>query len=468
MSDILASSITLEDILNVAQSKRVPIAPELAGYLTLELADAANAHGATSIDTKTVYVSEEGSVAIVKPKTPGASDDVEAQLREVLTDLLAVTGSQTTALSQVAKRKSGAGVRALATELEAALIPVNRAAGRRALARMAREARRISLGLGRAGALPPPESRRSPERDARSEREEKFHEAPTAQRPRTPFPSDEASTRRADAPPATRLPAQPINRGPAPPPPPLRAPARKGVGLPAVPELGKPGPLGLPEKLFGGDEVDSLLSTFGVTGDASDDDRAMSHELKSLVGLGPTPPPPGTEANFDDRSDQIATHRLAVGKEDVTADPPSAGARGKRAPSSSPPLPIVPVPGGDGDGIEDLLAMSDESMPVVASGQARPPADSLDSEGALGSDDDLKPIAVANVTKAGLGSSSRMRAARDAAPPIPNDIESGPASAPPRPVVAPPKPVPLTGSVAVRAGKASCKSTGHDAHSVGS
>ena len=37
----LEASITLEEVFSVLTSKRVPLAPELAGYLALELAEGA-------------------------------------------------------------------------------------------------------------------------------------------------------------------------------------------------------------------------------------------------------------------------------------------------------------------------------------------------------------------------------------------------------------------------------------------
>ena len=39
MSSPLTDSVTLEDVLGVVATKRVPMAPELAGYLVLELAE---------------------------------------------------------------------------------------------------------------------------------------------------------------------------------------------------------------------------------------------------------------------------------------------------------------------------------------------------------------------------------------------------------------------------------------------
>ena len=46
--------------------------------------------------------------------------------------------------------------------------------------------------------------------------------------------------------------------------------------------------------LFGNDEVDDLLSSFGVS-DSFDDDQSMGRELKAMVGVEPTPPPPDPE-----------------------------------------------------------------------------------------------------------------------------------------------------------------------------
>ncbi len=151
----LESSVTLEDVFSVVEAKRVPLAPELAGYLTLEVADGSQAAGG-EVDPRTVYISEEGTVALVRPKKDAPSGDAETSVRAILTKLLEASGSATPALTASAKRKAGAGLPALVSELEAALIPVNRAAGRRALARLAREVKRVTLGLGRNASVPPP------------------------------------------------------------------------------------------------------------------------------------------------------------------------------------------------------------------------------------------------------------------------------------------------------------------------
>src|SRR5580704_1648319 len=131
----LDSSVTLEEVFTVIGSRRVPLAPELAGYLVLEIAEHADPSGG-EVDPKTVFVSEEGTVALVKPRREGPAGSAETSIRAMLTRLLDASGSQTPALAAAGKRRSLAGLPALAEELEIALIPVNRAAGRRALARL--------------------------------------------------------------------------------------------------------------------------------------------------------------------------------------------------------------------------------------------------------------------------------------------------------------------------------------------
>src|SRR5690606_9229311 len=95
----------------------------------------------------------------VRPKRDPVAGDAEASVRALLTKLLEVSGSGTPALTTAAKRKPGNGLPALVEELEAALIPVNRAAGRRALARLARVVKRVLLGVGRNASVPAPPHR---------------------------------------------------------------------------------------------------------------------------------------------------------------------------------------------------------------------------------------------------------------------------------------------------------------------
>src|ERR1700733_4875824 len=147
MASPLESAITLDDVFAMVVGKRVPLAPELAGYLSLEIAEKADPLGG-DIDLKAIYIADEGTVALVRRKD-AADGDAEQSIRGALGQLLDASGSSTPALSSVARRARVGSLRSLMEELEAALIPVNRAAGRRALARLAREVKRVTMGVGR-------------------------------------------------------------------------------------------------------------------------------------------------------------------------------------------------------------------------------------------------------------------------------------------------------------------------------
>ncbi|HQY61188.1 MAG TPA: hypothetical protein PK141_07335, partial [Polyangiaceae bacterium] len=166
MASALDASVTLEDVLTVVAAKRVPLAPELAGYLVLEIADGADPTGG-AVEPRSVFIGDEGSVAVVRARrTEPSAQDAEVSARSLLARLLEAGGSTTPALTATARRRSTGGLRALATEIESALIPVNRSAGRRALARLAREVKRVTQGVGRNATASPVARREEPRADA--------------------------------------------------------------------------------------------------------------------------------------------------------------------------------------------------------------------------------------------------------------------------------------------------------------
>jgi len=325
MASALDGSVTLEDVFAVVAAKRVPLAPELAGYLILEIVDGADSAGG-EIDPKSVFIGDEGTVALVRPKKDSAgAEDAETSARALLLRLLEASGSQTPALAATGRRRSGAGLRALGTEVESALIPVNRAAGRRALARLAREVKRVTQGVGRNASAPPPRREEpKPER-----REESFEDeartrakvdgpknrplpAPPAIRrasaslprpvppPAAPPPSaappavGSSEVREDEGPPSATPPPLDVTSGTPPPArglPKVQAPKpRTLTPMPREAASGTPAPSAEKDSLFAGDEVDSLLATFEVSN--LKDDKGVSRDLKELVGLDPTPPPP--------------------------------------------------------------------------------------------------------------------------------------------------------------------------------
>jgi len=247
ITEPLDASVTLEEIFAVVTQKRAALTPELAGYLVLELAGTCSgafgvdggAGDAVEIDARSVYVSEEGSVALVRgPHEP--TGDAEASLRRLLGRLLEAAGAQTPALAAVTKRRAGAGVAALVEELEASLIPVNRSAGKRALARLARETKRVISRVGRNASAPsidleveiPPEPQTK-------KRDRVMPETPTVGLTEEELAAATAKAKR--------------------------------------------------------DSVDSLLDSFEISGQK--EDKALSKELKAMAGLDPTlTPPPAKEA----------------------------------------------------------------------------------------------------------------------------------------------------------------------------
>ncbi|MEO8797829.1 MAG: hypothetical protein ABI551_08090, partial [Polyangiaceae bacterium] len=341
----LEASITLEEIFGVLSSKRVPLAPELAGYLALELAEGAGIQPG-EVDTKQVYVGDEGSVAIVRrPSQSEAAPDsaatkgAEASIRAILARLLEASGSQTPALSTVAKKKVAAGLPGLVQELEAALIPVNRAAGRRALARLAREAKRVTLGVGRNAAAGRHSSPSLPGNEVRPPASSSFsqEEVPT--------------TARREVPPE-------VMNAPSEPPPPVAKPMTGGgLVIKSNPvELQRPASVNelptvalqreAPIPARARDSVDSLLSAFEVSNDA---DTVHSKELKAIAGLEPTPPPPGQPPEPTSEPDSGLDSLLAMTDsvpppKALSLPPPSLPPKKDSAPPpASPPL-VEPAP----------------------------------------------------------------------------------------------------------------------------
>jgi hypothetical protein len=291
----LEASVTLEQVFAVVGTKRVPLAPELAGYLVLEVSEHADPNGG-DLDPKSIYVSEEGIVALVKPKRESAIGDAETSIRAALARLLEASGSQTPALAAASKRKNRGGLPALAEELETALIPVNRAAGRRALARLAREVKRVTLGVGR-NALPstpsaepgPPPSRRpsSPAIAAQPQPPQpptpppppvEEEEAPPA--PPPPRPPSAASFTPQEEPTAARgqIPEEVLEKA-------TPEPGRTSLSELPTMEYQSPGRTPSPSQA----DVDALIADFRVSGTG---EQQHARDLKKMAGLEPTPPPP--------------------------------------------------------------------------------------------------------------------------------------------------------------------------------
>jgi hypothetical protein len=129
--------IRLDDVLAAADRCLAPIGPELAGFIVLETAHRLRELGGV-LDASELAIGTSGHVALTAPPTRGDEEVATRKLRDLLARLLVVATSSTPALRQCSKRREAGSLALLCRELEGALIPLNRAASRRGLARVAR------------------------------------------------------------------------------------------------------------------------------------------------------------------------------------------------------------------------------------------------------------------------------------------------------------------------------------------
>lgn len=152
--------VTLDEVFAAASVRAASLVPETSGYLALAVGDATS-RLPFAIDERNVMLTTEGNVGITRRGEVLPPPAAAAGLRDILARLLAVsTGTTMPALAAAGRPRdeSDRGVEAVVGEIEAALIPVNRAAARRALARLARE----TIKAKEAGKVKPRPSNRPP------------------------------------------------------------------------------------------------------------------------------------------------------------------------------------------------------------------------------------------------------------------------------------------------------------------
>ncbi|MCU0693379.1 MAG: hypothetical protein MUF54_18470 [Polyangiaceae bacterium] len=136
---------TLEQVLVAAKNRHAPVTVEAAGYIALALADAV-ATSPAIVKEGNVRLHEDGAVALAGALRATNELAAERCVRVLLGQMLHVAVGTSPALAACARRTEGAGTAALVRELEAALVPVNRSAAKRSIARMMREASRAAAG----------------------------------------------------------------------------------------------------------------------------------------------------------------------------------------------------------------------------------------------------------------------------------------------------------------------------------
>jgi hypothetical protein len=145
-------SVTVDEILNAARAGVASLTGETAGYLVLGAADRLS-EASGRLESSAVLLGEDGTVAAGRLGA-GSTAELEADLRALLARMLSHARQGVPALIRVSRPAEGRGVARLVGEIEAALIPVNRAAARRALSRLHRDVGRAKA-TGKLGVAEP-------------------------------------------------------------------------------------------------------------------------------------------------------------------------------------------------------------------------------------------------------------------------------------------------------------------------
>jgi hypothetical protein len=131
--------VSLDEVLLAAAARAASLVPETSGYLALAVADATS-RLPYQHDDRAVLLTVDGSVMVPRKGAVAPPPEAGRGLRDLLRRLLAAsTGSMPGLTSAARPRSEEIDVDRVVTDIEAALIPVNRAAAKRALARLARE-----------------------------------------------------------------------------------------------------------------------------------------------------------------------------------------------------------------------------------------------------------------------------------------------------------------------------------------
>lgn len=144
--------ITLDSVIGAARLRRAAVTGEVAGYVAL-LALQQVANAPCAIDPESIVLTDAGDI-LVRPLGFATAHELEAALRGLLAALVALCPSAAPAIKSAAERSAGGGLLALESELLTALVPINHAASRRALARLYRETQRADRASSSAVAGP--------------------------------------------------------------------------------------------------------------------------------------------------------------------------------------------------------------------------------------------------------------------------------------------------------------------------
>jgi hypothetical protein len=130
-------NVSLTEVIAAARTRHASLVPESAGYLLLGVMRAVGGRPVRIVPSQ-VMLNTEGVVTLIGPREPLRASEAAAIMVTILGDLLDVSQGKATALRAVIEAPEPKMDRVF-TGVTKALIPINRAAAKRALARLARE-----------------------------------------------------------------------------------------------------------------------------------------------------------------------------------------------------------------------------------------------------------------------------------------------------------------------------------------
>jgi hypothetical protein len=138
--------LTLSKVVEAARQRRAAVTAEVGGHIVLLLLQL-QASGPRRVTPELVGLTASGDVELA-PSPAAERREVEVALRALLASLLSLSQSAPPALRATSERAAVGDLAAFEAELTAALIPINHAAARRALARVFRETQRAQRSVG--------------------------------------------------------------------------------------------------------------------------------------------------------------------------------------------------------------------------------------------------------------------------------------------------------------------------------
>ena len=157
MSELLGT--TIEELIGTMKERRVRIPSEIGAFIALEICEAL-LEGPAAVRTTDVRIADDGTISVFAPPGSATSEEAARAVVALLGSLLVAAGTGVprvlVGLLEEGPSSGRWDLSSLRDDLEASLVPLNRAAARRVLSRMLREARKPRSSAPARPDSPPP------------------------------------------------------------------------------------------------------------------------------------------------------------------------------------------------------------------------------------------------------------------------------------------------------------------------